>query len=270
MDHKVCEGEGYEKVEIPERGFRAVILRSLGDLCRVRVNLSEMGSYLLVGLYPLLKGGTEWSPGKLFQDITQDPELSSLIKNRPTLIHHLETLTKAGILRKGVEAKAQYALQEPLPPGLQLLDQVLCNRKFKDIFEENYMILQALTCLMARLIRPVLPEEPTDAIFALSDLLLHAGAQLATKELLPSQVLERQCADCIFPCVHEPQAAPDQPLDAQIKQFIGLKPAGVQEYEIFDFFELLDHPEAEITQVLQDLISRGEVDLSAGRYILPP
>ena len=136
--------------------------------------------------------------------------------------------------------------------------------------EYNYLTIQALTCILARVIRPLFPEDPNDLVFALSTLLLHAGARLAANEIVSSPVLEHPCAGCLFPFAVELKGAKDLPFDAQIKQFIGIQPEGVQEYEIFDFFELLDHPPAEITQVLQDLLRRGEIDRSAERYILRP
>ena len=268
MGNKVCDSERVAKIDIPGTDFLSAITPSTGDLLRKTVNLSEPGSYLLIGVYSLLKNGAEWTPVRLFQAIAKDPELSRVIKNRPTLIHHLEALVKLGILRKVESEKVKYALNEPNLKAIQMLDQLMYNKGFKAILEEHYTFIYIITCSMARLIRPLFPDQAGASIFDLASTLIQAGVKLAVKDLEPRQVLKQQCAECIYPFHAQNEWENDLPFDSQVKQFIGIKKDGVLKSEILDYFGLLGHPEGETTQILQELINRGETRINAGRYIL--
>ena len=157
-------------------------------------------------------------------------------------------------------------LKEPNLKKLQIPDQIL--QGFKTILEEHYTFIYIITCTIARLIRPLFPDQTETVIFDLASTLIQTGVKLAVKDLEPRQVLKQQCAECIYPFHFQNEWVDDLPFDTQVKQFIGIKKEGILKSEILDYFGLLGHPESETNQILQELINQGETRINAGRYIL--
>jgi len=268
MEKEICHNEDYTKVDIPETEFLSLIARPLSDLLENTAGLSESVKTLFLGIYPLLRDGAQWSSVQLFQHCTEDPVLGPIVKSRTNIIRYLDILTEIGFLRKEGERKITYSLGDPNLKELRLLEQVCHNPKFRSILEENYIFIHIITCVLARLVRPLFPEDAGDMVFNLASMLIQAGVKFAAKDLEPRHVLDQQCPKCIYPFQPANQPANNLPLDAQVKQFIGIRPEGVLKSEIVDFFEILEHSEGEISQIIQDLINQGETRINAGRYIM--
>jgi hypothetical protein len=268
MEKAICHNEDYTKVDIPEQAFLSLIARPLSALLEKTAGLSEGVKTLFLGIYPLLRDGAQWSSVQLFQHCTEDPVLGTIVKSRTNIIRYLDILTEIGFLKKEGERKITYALGDSNLKELRLIEQVCHNPKFRNILEENYIFIHIITCVLARLVRPLFPEDMGDAVFGLASVLIQAGVKLAAKELEPRHVLDHPCPQCIYPFQPANQPANDLPLEAQVKQFISIRPEGVLKSEILDFFDILEHSESEISQVIQDLINQGETRIYAGRYIL--
>ena len=289
MENIMCNNETGERVNIAAADFSAACIRPLGDLIRETLHLSETGGYLLVGIFPLLRDGAGWTPVNLLREIAKIPVLSQVIKNRPTLIHNLEGLTKAGILRKlegDTTQGGRYALQDCTSKEIQLLDSVLFNPELRGFLEESYSYLYIITCTMARLVHTVFPTEADRRIFSLTATLMDAGIQLATQDLAAHNVLTQQCTNCFYPyhpvdlgAVEEEAETEagslaagaelsDAPLYAQVKQFIETSKAGKTKAEVLSHFALLGYAEAETNGVLVELINQGDARMDADRYLL--
>jgi len=286
MENIICNNESGEKINIAESEFIAACIRPLGDMIGEILHLSETGRYLLVGIYPLMRNGEEWTPVNLLREIAKIPVLSQILKNRAILIHNLEGLTKLGILRKlegDTMQGGRYALQDRTSKEIQFLDSVLFNPELRGFLEESYSYLYVITCTLARLVHTIFPTEADSRIFSLTATLMDTGIQLATQDLATHGVLAQQCSNCFYPYhpvdlgaeesedgqLTEGAGQPaDVPLYDQVKQFIDTSKAGKSKAEVLSHFAPLGYAEADTVGVLLDLINQGDARIDAGRYLI--
>jgi len=271
MEARRCDGIS---TKIHEEDFAIAAVHQLNDLFNGMTGLSRGAGILLIGIYPLLREGTECSAAQLFQHCASVPFLKGAIKSRTNLIHHLDSLIELGLVKKQGETKAIYSLGNNILPIIRTLEQFLYNPTVRKMLEQQYKSLQITVCCLARQLQPLFSTNTDESVFNIASTLVQTGVQLVANGLKGSPVLKEPCPDCDYLTAPKdsPSKAPPEnaPLEEHVRWFISLKREGVTESEILDYFELVGHPITETTPILQALVTQGVARRETDRYILTP
>lgn len=280
MISKICDLDLETRVSLPQKEFTRVALGALRDVLEVEFT-SERQRTLFIAIYPLLQDGGEWTPYKLFRELGKDPALAKTVKSHTSLLHHLEQLTKMGILRKLEGEPIRFALAELTATQMGGIEGVLRRQGFHEVLGAHYNHIYILTCTIARLLQQQHPAHTPERTFHLTRALLEIAVTFAVEDLAAKGVLLKQCANCLYPYPIEegehprddgppdslvpPQPAdrpfkPDvtRPLTDQVLTFIQQKggEGGMLEADILAAFRPFAQP-ADVREALHQLINVG-------------